>query len=75
MLADGDDDRRDWLGNEPGVSNVTVAKVGKKRDIQPWRVQTFKFSTDPELEAKEGAYGPTCQGQSPRRRLSILRLD
>lgn len=40
------------LGKELGISNVTVAKVWKKWDIQPWRVETFKFSTDPELEAK-----------------------
>jgi transposase len=40
------------LGKELGISNVTVAKVWKKWDIQPWRVQTFKFSTDPQLEAK-----------------------
>jgi hypothetical protein len=38
-------------------------------------VQTFKFFTDPELEAKERAYGPTRQAESSRRRLSVLRLD
>jgi hypothetical protein len=32
---------------------VAKVKVWKKWDIQPWRVQTFKFFTDPELEAKE----------------------
>ena len=40
------------LGAELGVSNVTVAKVWKRWGLQPWRVETFKFSTDPELEAK-----------------------
>jgi len=35
-----------------GVSNVTVAKVWKRWGLQPWRVETFKFSTDPELDAK-----------------------
>ena len=40
------------LGAEMGLSNVTIAKVWKKWGLQPWRVQTFKFSTDPELEAK-----------------------
>ena len=40
------------LGAELGLSNVTIAKVWKKWGLQPWRVETFKFSTDPELEAK-----------------------
>jgi transposase len=40
------------LGKALGVSHVTVAKLWKKWDIQPWRTETFKFSTDPELDAK-----------------------
>lgn len=35
-----------------GVSDFTVSTTWKKWGLQPWRVQTFKFSTDPELEAK-----------------------
>jgi hypothetical protein len=35
-----------------GVSNVAVAKVWRKWGLQPWRTETFKFSTDPELDAK-----------------------
>jgi hypothetical protein len=34
------------------VSNVAAAKVWRTWKIQPWRSGTFKFSTDPELEAK-----------------------
>ncbi len=40
------------LAAELRLSNVTVAKVWRKWKIQPWRSETFKFSTDPELEAK-----------------------
>lgn len=40
------------LGAELGLSNVTIAKVWKKWGLQPWRTETFKFSTDPALEAK-----------------------
>jgi transposase len=40
------------LGKALGISHVTVGKVWKKWEIQPWRTETFKFSTDPELEAK-----------------------
>jgi transposase len=34
------------------VSHATVARVWKHFGIQPHRSGTFKFSTDPELEAK-----------------------
>jgi len=40
------------LGKVLKVSSVTVTKVSRKWDIQRWRTETFKFSTDPELEAK-----------------------
>ncbi|MGY4766611.1 IS630 family transposase [Kribbella sp. CWNU-51] len=35
-----------------GVSNGTVARAWRDYGVQPWRVETFKFSTDPELVAK-----------------------
>jgi transposase len=35
-----------------GISFASVARIWRKWNIQPHRVQTFKFSTDPELEAK-----------------------
>jgi DDE superfamily endonuclease/Winged helix-turn helix len=40
------------LAKELGVSDFTVSTTWKKWGLQPWRSQTFKFSTDPELEAK-----------------------
>jgi transposase len=40
------------LARELGIGNATVARVWQRWDLQPWRVETFKFSTDPELEAK-----------------------
>jgi transposase len=40
------------LATELGISNATVAKAWRKWEIQPWRTETFKFSTDPELDAK-----------------------
>ena len=40
------------LGRELGISNVAVAQVWKKWGLQPWRSETFKFSTDPELVGK-----------------------
>jgi len=40
------------LGAQPGVSFASVARIWRKWNLQPWRVETFKFSTDPQLESK-----------------------
>jgi len=40
------------LAAELGVSHVTIAQAWKDYGVKPWKVDTFKFSTDPELEAK-----------------------
>jgi transposase len=40
------------LARELGISDATVARIWRGWDLQPWRSQTFKFSTDPQLEAK-----------------------
>jgi transposase len=40
------------LAAELGVSHNTVARVWAEYDLKPWRTETFKFSTDPALEAK-----------------------
>jgi len=40
------------LATELGISHSTVARVWAEHDVKPWQTETFKFSTDPELEAK-----------------------
>src|SRR4051812_1938182 len=40
------------LGRQLGISDATVARAWRAYRVQPWRTGTFKFSTDPELEAK-----------------------
>ena len=35
-----------------GIDNTTIARAWKAYGVQPWRSQTFKFSTDPQLVAK-----------------------
>src|SRR5215213_5467662 len=40
------------LARELGVSNFTIATVWRDHGLKPWRTETFKFSTDPQLEAK-----------------------
>src|SRR3954451_15794677 len=40
------------LGARLKVGNSTVARAWREHGIQPWRSGSFRFSTDPELEAK-----------------------
>src|SRR4051812_3551355 len=40
------------LGRQLGISDATVARAWRAYRVQPWRRETFKFSTDPALEAK-----------------------
>src|SRR3954467_4823015 len=40
------------LGKHLGISDATVARAWRAYRVQPWRSETFKFSTDPELEAR-----------------------
>ena len=40
------------LADHLGVDASTVLRTWRHHRVQPWRVETFKFSTDPELIAK-----------------------
>jgi transposase len=40
------------LAAELGVSHVTIAQAWRDYGVKPWKADTFKFSTDPELVAK-----------------------
>jgi transposase-like protein len=40
------------LARQLGVGDATVARAWRRYHVQPWRRETFKFSTDPALEAK-----------------------
>jgi len=40
------------LAAELGVGDATVARCWRRYGLQSWRRESFKFSTDPELEAK-----------------------
>jgi len=40
------------LAEKVGVSHTTVHRIWRAHALQPHRVETFKFSTDPEAEAK-----------------------
>jgi transposase len=40
------------LAEQLQIGFASVARIWRKWDLQPWRTETFKFSTDPELDAK-----------------------
>ena len=40
------------LGKQLGISFASVARIWREWNLQPWRRETFRFSTDPELDAK-----------------------
>jgi hypothetical protein len=40
------------LADQLGLGNATVARAWRNYGVQPWRSETFKFSTDPQLVAK-----------------------
>ena len=40
------------MAKTQGVSAATVQRIWKKHHLQPHRVETFKFSTDPQFVAK-----------------------
>jgi transposase len=40
------------LASEVGVSHSTVHRLWQAHDLQPHRIETFKFSTDPQAEEK-----------------------
>jgi transposase len=40
------------LAAELKIGFATVARIWRKWNLQPWRTETFKFSTDPALDSK-----------------------
>ena len=58
------------LGRDLGISNGTVGPAWRDYGVQPWRSETFKFSTDPELVAKvTDVVGLYLAPREPRRAL------
>jgi hypothetical protein len=39
-------------GARYGIGKHTVARIWQARRIRPWKVETFKLSTDPSFESK-----------------------
>jgi len=51
-----DDGSTHWttrtMGVRHGIGKDTVARIWRKHDLKPWRIDTFKVSNDPDFEAK-----------------------
>jgi transposase len=51
-----DDTSTHWstrsLGQRCGIGKDTVARIWRDHELKPWRVETFKLSTDPRFEEK-----------------------
>jgi transposase len=51
-----DDGSTHWttrtMAERHGIGKDTVARIWRKHDLKPWRVDTFKVSDDPEFETK-----------------------
>ena len=67
------------LATHLGIGDATVARAWRKYGVKPWRRETFKFSTDPELEAKVRDVvgllpGPAGEGDRAVRRTSYAKL-
>ena len=56
MNTQPDDGTTQWstrsLGKFVGVSHDTVARIWKDHGLKPWKIDTFKVSTDPHFEEK-----------------------
>ena len=40
------------LADRLGISNTTIARAWRSYGIKPWKAESFRFSTDPELDGK-----------------------
>ncbi len=40
------------MGERHGVGKDTIARIWRSRGLRPWKVDTFKLSTDPNSEDK-----------------------
>jgi transposase len=51
-----DDGSTHWstrlMAERHGIGKDTVARIWKNHNLKPWKVDTFKISTDPDFEAK-----------------------
>ena len=56
LFATPDDGSTHWstrlMAERHGIGKDTVARIWKNHNLKPWKVDTFKVSTDPDFESK-----------------------
>jgi transposase len=56
LFGTPDDGSTHWstrlMAERHGIGKDTVARIWKNHNLKPWKVDTFKISTDPEFETK-----------------------
>jgi transposase len=56
LHASPDDGSTHWstrlMAERHGIGKDTVARIWKNHNLKPWKLDTFKISTDPDFEAK-----------------------
>lgn len=56
LHAEPDDGSTQWttrtMAARHGIGKDSVARIWRDHDLKPWRVKTFKLSTDPDFEHK-----------------------
>ena len=63
------------LGRHLGIGNGTVAKAWRDYGVAPWRVETFKFSTDPELVGEGHRRRRALPGAAGERDRAVRRRE
>ena len=59
------------LADHLGISFATVARIWRRWGLKPWKAETFKFSTDPELEARSATSSGSTWPRQPTRSSSV----
>jgi transposase len=54
------------LASHLKISEYTVRQVWREHEVRPWRTKSFRFSTDPELQAKVVSVSSRLCKQRPR---------
>jgi hypothetical protein len=74
-----DDGSPQWstrtMAERMGTSKDTVARIWKDHGLKPWKLDTFKISTDPGFEAKLVDVVGLYMNPRARRRLQLLQED
>ena len=61
------------LGQHLGLGNATVSRAWRAYGVQPWKVETFKFSTDPSTGCQSHRRRRAVSGPAGQRGRTVCR--